>query len=268
MNTEDNKVILVTGNNTLSLPIAIQLVRENCLVILASQMDSHSHRKILPQSSSGKMVQTMIKPDNIASIQTEIKKILEQFGKIDVLVNCANEIFLQETLQIQEQEWREQTNISINSNFFICQSVVELAMHPSRNGCIINITSTFGLGGYPLMAASSCSHAAIIAITQSLAVEWAHYGIRVNSITTCPTSEQVEEISNHQEFISLEKIVARTPAGRLIQAKEIADAVFFLASERASFITGQNLRLDGGWTPYAHLNATGFPQNWSLCDDT
>ena len=96
-------------------------------------------------------------------------------------------------------------------------------------------------------------------LTEVLATEWARYGIRLNAVSPGVTRTDMLQVAVDQGVASLALYEDRTPLGRVAEVREIADAVAYLASDRSSYVTGQNLRVDGGWVPWSNPDGHGFP---------
>jgi NAD(P)-dependent dehydrogenase (short-subunit alcohol dehydrogenase family) len=188
------------------------------------------------------------------------RKVLDDYGQVDILVNNAGVFFLHKSEDTPEDHWRIQMDVMLNGAFFMTQAVARQAMIPQQQGVIINIASIGGMGGWPMRAAYDAAKAGLIVLTEGLATEWAQYNIRVNSVSPGVVRTEMTDSLTRTGLVPAEKYINRTPLGRLAEVRDISEAVLFLASDRASFITGQNLRVDGGWVPYANLYALGFPE--------
>jgi NAD(P)-dependent dehydrogenase (short-subunit alcohol dehydrogenase family) len=188
------------------------------------------------------------------------EKVVEQYGHIDVLVNNAGLFQLYKSEEMPTQSWLLQINVMLNGVFFMTQEVANAAMIPQRNGVVVNIASIGGMGGWPMRSAYNAAKAGVIVLTEVLATEWAQYNIRLNCVSPGVTKTDMMDSMIQKGLVDVDKYARRTPLGRVAEPREIAQAVLFLASDRASFITGENLRADGGWVPYGNLNAVGFPE--------
>ncbi|MBT5875698.1 MAG: SDR family oxidoreductase, partial [Candidatus Latescibacteria bacterium] len=143
--------------------------------------------------------------------------------------------------------------------FFMTQAVSRI-MIPQNHGTVVSIASIGGMGGWPMRSAYNAAKAGVIALNEVLATEWAQHHIRLNCVSPGVTrTEMMDEVVASGKA-DLQRFNERTPMGRVAEIEEIACAVLFLASDRAAYVTGTNLRVDGGWVPWGNLNARGFPE--------
>lgn len=176
------------------------------------------------------------------SIKKALKPILKEKRQIDVLINNAGIAiggFLQMTSM---KQLKEVFQINFFSHVLVTQLVTKLMMHQKR-GCVINLGSVAGLDNFAGYTAYGSSKAAIMFFTRTIAKELAPYGIRVNAIAPGLTDTGM---ADQMEDKAWKEMVEKTDMGRLGKTEEIANMIFFLASDKASFITGQTIRVDGG----------------------
>ena len=197
-----------------------------------------------------------------ASCRALVEQVTAEHGSIDILVNNAGLFILQKSEEIPEVDWRRQIDVLLTGAFLMTQAVAH-GMIARRSGSIVNIASIGGMGGWPMRAAYNAAKAGVIALTEVLATEWAHCGLRVNAISPGVVRTEMMQVAIREGVASAEQYAQRTPMGRVAEVDEIADAVLFLASDRASYVTGVNLRVDGGWVPWGNLRARGFPDEVS-----
>jgi NAD(P)-dependent dehydrogenase (short-subunit alcohol dehydrogenase family) len=131
-------------------------------------------------------------------------------------------------------------------------------MIAADHGAIVNLASITGIGAWPMRGAYNAAKAGLIGLTQVLASEWARHGIRVNAISPGPVDTDMLQQAFDQGVASRRQFEERIPAGRLAATSDIAAAALFLASDQASYVTGANLRVDGGWLAWANPNGQGF----------
>ncbi|MBV8619720.1 MAG: D-threitol dehydrogenase [Curvibacter sp.] len=178
-------------------------------------------------------------------IQQAMRQIDARWGHLDVLVNNAGVALLDAADQICEADWDRTLAVNLKAPFFLAQAAAPLlARH--RRGRIINLASQAAVVALPRHAAYCASKAALVSLTQVLALEWAERGITVNAIS--PTV--VETALGRQAWAGHagDAMRQRIPTGRFAQPEEIAAAALFLASPHAAMINGANLVIDGGYT--------------------
>ncbi len=177
-------------------------------------------------------------------VEKMIKEIVEKEGKIDILVNNAGitkDMFFR---FMKYEDWKSIIEVNLYGCFNMCKAVVPYFLQ-QKSGVIINIASTSGLVGVKGQVNYAASKGGIIALTKSLAAELGGYGIRVIAIS--PGFVDTKMYAKIPQNIK-EKYIKMIPLGRIGRPEEIAEVVSFLASDAASYITGQNIVVDGGLT--------------------
>lgn len=178
-----------------------------------------------------------------SSVGQMVRQVIEQCGKIDVLVNNAGMTWGAPAENHPVERWQQVINANITGTFYVSQAVGRHMLERGK-GVIVNVASIAGLGGGQLNTVGyNASKAAVINLTRALAVEWGPRNIRINAIAPGMfRTRMTESIIDRAEGI----YNATTPMGRIGKPGEIAPTVLFLASEGASYITGQVVPIDGG----------------------
>ncbi len=171
--------------------------------------------------------------------------VLEKFGRVDILVNCAGIIKRTPTLDLPEEDWTNIINTNLTGTLRACQ-VFGRAMLERGYGRIVNIASLNSFVALSEVAAYAASKAGVASLTRSLAVEWSKKGVTVNAVApgvfrTDLNAQLLDSTPRGKELLM------RTPMGRFGKTEELVGAVVYLASDSASFVTGQILVVDGGF---------------------
>ena len=183
--------------------------------------------------------------------QTDIKRIIDttvrEFGRIDVLVNSAGIIKLNGLMDTSLEEWREVFTINVDSIFLLMKEAVPFL--EQTGGSIVNVSSVAGIRAFPGIFAYTVSKAAVDQITRAAALELAKKGVRVNAVNPGVVETELHVRAGltqeeYQEF--LEQSKKTHPLGRVGQPEEIAELIYYLASPKAAWITGETISIDGG----------------------
>jgi glycerol dehydrogenase len=174
-----------------------------------------------------------------------VEAALQQFGRIDILMNNAGVAILEPALEVSEISWDRTLDLNLKAAFFLAQRIGK-EMVSRRRGKIVNIGSQAGMIALDRHAAYMASKAAIIGITKVLALEWARSGVQVNAIS--PTVVLTELGKKAWAGEVGEEFKRKLPAGRFAYPEEIAAAALYLASDASDMINGANLVIDGGYT--------------------
>ncbi|MDN3506198.1 MAG: 3-oxoacyl-ACP reductase FabG [Simkaniaceae bacterium] len=193
-------------------------------------------------SEDQKFIAEIVNVADKQSIDAAIQDILEKWGSIDVLINNAGITRDGLLMKMSEEHWDEVIDVNLKSVFNTCQALVR-PMMKARCGKIINISSVVGLTGNAGQVNYSASKSGVVGFTKSLAQELATRGICVNCIAPgFIETRMTDSLTDGQK----EGILKKIPMGRIGNAKEIASAALFLASDMSSYMTGQVLTVDGG----------------------
>lgn len=180
-----------------------------------------------------------------------IDAAVEEFGRLDVLVNNAGMAMAAESVELREADWRRTVELDLNAVFF-CSQAAARHMLTQRAGVIVNISSVQAFTPLARRVAYATAKAGVVGMTKSLAAEWAPT-IRVNAVAPGYVATPMVQELVRAGRLNPDAVAARTPMGRMARPEEIAGAVLFLASDVASYITGETLMVDGGWTSWAAI---------------
>ena len=188
-----------------------------------------------------------------AGVERMVDRAMERFGKIDVLINNAAGNFVTRAEKLSVNGWNAVVNIVLHGTFY-CTRAAGLRMIERKKGAIVSVVHPQAPQGGPGNVHSVSAKAGVIAMSKTLAVEWARYNIRVNTIAPGPFRSEGTDRNLWPTDEIRKRVEAGIPLGRFGTAEEMANAICYLASDYASYITGHMLVVDGGWS----LEREGF----------
>ena len=203
-------------------------------------------RAVLSRQAVDHLAQRIDVTDESA-VDAAFASVTARYGRVDVLVNNAGIALRRPTVELSRVDWQSVVDINLTAVFLCCRAAAR-AMIPAGGGSIVNVSSIMGLSGgglYPNVSYQS-TKGAIVNMTRALAVEWAGQGIRVNAVApTWVRTELTQGLFGNPDLV--ERILDMTPMRCLAEPADIADAIVFLASDKARMITGHTLPVDGGF---------------------
>jgi NAD(P)-dependent dehydrogenase (short-subunit alcohol dehydrogenase family) len=187
---------------------------------------------------------------DLPTLGQAVAATLDHFGRIDVLVNNAGVLLRRAAIEVTPDEWQNVMNTNVTGTFFMMQHVARHLIAEKRGGAIVNLASTMSFVGTPDFSTYGISKGAISHMTKTLAVEWAPHRIRVNAIAPGSTETKLRAAAFSADPQLRQRMLDRIPLGRFGDPEEMAAAIAYLAGPQASYVTGQTLLLDGGFTSY------------------
>lgn len=245
MTTSITKVALITGAaRGIGLATAKRFLAEGWAVALIDIEDTQLREAAASLADPVNVLALHCDVSDAAAVHVAMARIIERFGRLDALVNNAGVAVFKPILETADDEWDRVLAVNLTGPFLCIKAAAPL-MREHGGGAIVNITSISGLRASTLRVAYGTSKAGLAHLTKQAAVELASLGIRVNAVAPGPVDTAMAK-AVHSPAIRADYHDA-IPLNRYGLEEELADAIFFLCSERASYITGQLLAVDGGF---------------------
>lgn len=245
--TFDGAVVLVTGGGTgLGRAIATEFARLGAAIAVASRKPEHREAGCRAIESLGaRAVGVEVDVRDGQAVTAMFDTVESQLGPVDVLVNNAAGNFPVPAVRMSANAWRSVVDIVLTGTFLCSTEFARRAIQRGADAAVLNIGATYSWTGGPGTAHSAAAKAGVTNLTQSLAVEWAPHGIRVNCLAPgmFPHDDLPEVLRSQSDPA---KQAARIPAGRVGQPHELGWAATYLCSPYAAYLTGHTLVLDGG----------------------
>ena len=243
---QDRVAVVTGGGQSLGLEIG-RALRDHGAKVVVAEINAETGQRAAEELGGDFVRLDVTDPE---SVREMVRTVLEKHERIDILVNNAGVVHNIPSEDVPDEEWRAVLSVNLDGVFYCCREVGR-AMLERGSGAIVNIASMSGIvSNHPQpQAAYNASKAGVITLTKSLAGEWASRGVRVNSVSPGYIRTPLTELGMSKSEWS-DVWLASTPMGRIAEPREIAPAVVYLASDAASYTTGTNLVVDGGYTSW------------------
>lgn len=239
------KIALVTGGRSgIGYGIALQFLKLGAKVFICSRKEEPLKIAAAALSEFGECHYHTCDIRKMDQIEIVAEKIKSTYGRLDILVNNAGGQFPALAEYISENGWAAVINNNLNGTFYVSQTMYNSFFAPQKNGVIVNITANV-FRGFPGMAHTGAARAGVENLTKTLAQEWAHNKVRMNCVA--PGTIESSGLDKYPDFIQKQFEEGRKENlfGRFGTVEDVANAVTFLASDLASFISGTTLYVDG-----------------------
>lgn len=244
------KAALVTGGGRgIGQTVCLELAKAGADIAIFSRTGAAETVRMV-EAAGGKVVDVIADVTDENQVAAGIQKIIETYGRLDVVINNAGICYHKGALEASKEEWRNLIDINLTGEYIVCCEAARVMIEHHIKGSIINIASMSGsVVNLPQkQAAYNASKAAVIHMTKSLAIEWIDEGIRVNAISP----GYIETfLSIDPAFVEPELLAAwqpMFPMHRMGKPEELCGAIIWLCSENAAFTTGANIIIDGGYS--------------------
>jgi 3-oxoacyl-[acyl-carrier protein] reductase len=249
----NGRIAIVTGGSDgLGRATALRLAAEGCKVAICARREDHlkAAAAAIAEETSAEVLACAADVSSAADIDALVEATLDRFGGIDILVNNAGTSAAASLESLDDEAWQRDIDLKLMAAVRMCRRVIPI-MRERGGGSIVNATIVGGKAPAARALPTSVTRAAGINLTKSLANEYAADNIRVNTICIglIKSAQWVRRAGNRPVDELYRDMAARVPLGRMGEAEDYADLVAFLVSERATFITGTAINLDGGMSP-------------------
>jgi 3-oxoacyl-[acyl-carrier protein] reductase len=246
------QTVIVTGSSAgIGRAIARQFASEGANLVVNSrsyERAGQTAKEIRDEGNDAIAVEADV--TDYRAVEELVDSAVEEFGRLDVMVNNAGMTTIDKVTELSPEEWRQVIDVDLTGVFFGSQVAGRRMIDQNSGGSILNISSIMGEQGYHMRAPYCAAKAGVNNLTQTLAVEWAEHDILVNALAPGFVKTNITDQTQEAAGYTDENIRNRTPLDRFGTPEEIANCALFLAAGN-HYVTGEILHTDGGWTAFA-----------------
>jgi NAD(P)-dependent dehydrogenase (short-subunit alcohol dehydrogenase family) len=244
MELEGKRAIVTGAGSGIGRASALRLAEEGASVAVVDLNPEGAGETVaLVERAGGRAMAVHTNVTVRAEVEAMVERVRSAWGGVDVLMNNAGGSLHSPFLELEEAEWDKVVDLNLKA-VYLCSRPVARLMVDQGAGCIINVTSNYGVTGSGIRAHYSAAKAGVIGLTKAMALDLGPYGVRVNAVGPGPTNTaRVRGNSTEEAWAARAQTI---PLRRMGEPEDLADAVAFLASDRARYITGQVLHVNGG----------------------
>ncbi|WP_182358750.1 SDR family oxidoreductase [Tomitella gaofuii] len=241
------RVAVVTGGGSgIGRAVAVRYAAAGGTVAVVGRREEPLNETVrLAEEAGGKGVAVTCDVRDPAAVEAAIDGTVDRFGRIDTLVNNAAGNFVVPGENLSPNGWKAVIDIVLNGTFYGTRAASKHMLAAGR-GAILNTIATYAWHGHPGTVHSAAAKAGVVAMTRTLAVEWAERGVRLNCIAPGPTETEGAGAALWPDEAARTRVLSSVPAARFTTPEEVAESAAFLLSDRAAYITGEVLVVDGG----------------------
>ncbi|MCL2589059.1 MAG: SDR family oxidoreductase [Oscillospiraceae bacterium] len=248
MKLQGNIAIVTGGTKGIGYGIACALAAEGARIVVVSRTAQDCER-VAAEIKDTYGVETLALPTDVtetAQVEAMVQQTIERFSRIDILINNAGGAITKDAVDLTEEDWDKVLNLDLKSVFF-CAQAVGKHMIEQGGGKIVNVASVLGLVADKRVLPYCVSKAGVLHMTKALALEWARHNVRVNAICPGYVVTDINRDELNDEKIK-KALLSKFAIRRYAEVSEMTGAVVYMCSDESSYMTGQAMVIDGGWT--------------------
>jgi NAD(P)-dependent dehydrogenase (short-subunit alcohol dehydrogenase family) len=245
----ENKVIIITGGSSgMGLGMAKEFVKQGAKVVITGRDAERLENAKTEILTFGEAIETFqMDVREVEHVEAMVKFTVEKFGRVDSLVNNAAGNFLVHAEKLSPNGWKAVIDIVLNGTFYCSSAVGRYWIENGIKGSMLNMVATYAWGAGAGVVHSAAAKAGVLSLTRTLAVEWgSQYGIRANAIAPGPIERTGGAGKLWESPEQAERTINSVPLRRLGTPEEIANLAAFMLSDKASYMNGECITLDGG----------------------